>query len=245
MTCADVDRRLSEGREELTNSPDLQTHLSHCDRCVRLLKSAQSIAALLQPKLKRVRPWPPLWASVAAAFALAALFAGMQILGAGTAGWTGLNIPQVLLLAVWAGAVILAAAVSLDSALRPAARAPVPSWLPVLLLTLGFPALSGVLFPAGTGDRFVPEGLECLLGGLMIAAFAGGITYGVAAYGYVTDWARTGMLIGGLGGAVALIALQISCPDHYFAHVAVWHGLASGVAVLTGWLAGRRFQRTG
>lgn len=242
MNCADVDRQLSGGANSVPNPAELQNHVASCDRCGRLVQASNRIGDLLRRDLNRVLPWPPLWVSVAGILALAAAFAGIQAFSLGTAGWNEFAAPQLIVLGIWAAAVIIAGAVSLDASVRPAAREWVPSWLPVLLLALGFPALAGLLFPAGPTDNFVSDGLKCFSGCMVIAALSGAFAYGFARRGYVTNWPRTGALLGVIGAAIAAVALQISCSDHIFAHMIVWHGMAIVLPVIVGWTLGRRLQ---
>lgn len=242
MTCVDLDRCLSEGVEDLRAHPDLQSHVESCERCTRRLASAERIRVMIHQDLKPVRPLPPVWVSVLALFGLTAIIVAGHSASVGAAGLAALSPAQLLVLTLWAVAVIVAGAVSLEASIRPASRPSIPFWLPVFLLGAGFPAMAGALFPSGPVEDFISHGVRCLSGGLMIAALAGAVAYAFARRGYATDWLRTGLLIGAAGAAVASIALLFSCSSQESGHMAVWHGLIILISITAGYLFGRRLE---
>ncbi|MBK7928058.1 MAG: DUF1109 family protein [Bryobacterales bacterium] len=116
-------------------------------------------------------------------------------------------------------------------------RSFVPALAPLLLLPLGFASLVVFLFDAYPQQHFFAEGIACLSGGIMIALLTSAITFSFARRGYPLNWPLTGTLIGAFGGTVALLALQISCPDHESGHLLVFHGLAMLASIAGGYLA--------
>jgi hypothetical protein len=158
----------------------------------------------------------------------------------GAAGWAALSSLQALALATLFLAVIVLAALSLLASLRPAARRWVPPQLPIVLLPLGFALIVSALFTSHARAHFFSHGIGCLAGAAMIAALTAAVSFSFSRRGYALDWGLSGALIGAFSGAVALLALQLSCPDHDAAHLLVWHGSAMLASIAAGYLAGRR-----
>ncbi|MBN8731610.1 MAG: DUF1109 family protein [Acidobacteria bacterium] len=256
MTCAEVDRLLSEGTPivELKRIAACGGHLRNCGRCEELLRWAESPSpdpglggeaaararTLIHADLKPVRPLPSTLVVVVGAIALASALAGLHMLTMGARGWLALSPLQSLSLGLLFVSIVILAAVSLNATLRPAARSFVPALAPLLLLPLGFASLALFLFDAYPQQHFFADGIACLSGGFMIALLTSALTFAFARRGYPLNWPLTGALIGALGGTVALLALQVSCPDHESGHLLVFHGLAMLASIAGGYLAGRR-----
>ncbi|MBK7928322.1 MAG: DUF1109 family protein [Bryobacterales bacterium] len=255
MTCADVDRLLSEGTPiaELKQIAAVSDHLRTCGRCEEFLRWAESplpgsglgseaaarARTLIHADLKPVHPLPSTPVVVIGAIALASAIAGLHLLTMGRRDGA-LSLLQSLSLGALFAAIVILAALSLNVTLRPAARSFVPALAPLLLLPLGFASLVVFLFDAYPQQHFFAEGIACLSGGIMIALLTSAITFSFARRGYPLNWPLTGTLIGAFGGTVALLALQISCPDHESGHLLVFHGLAMLASIAGGYLAGRR-----
>jgi len=258
MTCADVDQLLSEGvpAMDLKLRPAVAEHMKSCRRCEDLIRWTDApmpgpavdasiedrIRALIRADLRPVRPLPSTVGAIGAALALAAVIALMHALTMGVCGWEALSLLQVVWLGGLSVGVIMLAAVSLIASIRPGTRQFVNPLIPILTLAVGFPMLIGWLFQSGPREHFVSDGVHCLAGGLMLAALTAGITYMLARRGYAINWPRTGAIVGVLGGVVALLSLQISCPDQELSHLLVWHGLAMLTSISGGYLAGLRTQ---
>jgi hypothetical protein len=258
MTCREVDQLLSEGRPaaELQRLPGVPPHLETCVRCRRILEwmltpspepemrasLAERVQAITHTDLKKVKPLPPLGVAALGAVAVTALVAALHVLTLGVDGWTRLSATQAGLMGGLALAVLLSAAASLLSSIRPGSAQGLPPGLPLALLVMGFPMLAAVLFPFEEWSRVLEHGIECLAAGLMVAAMTTGLTWLAARRGYSVDWSRSGALIGAVGGAAAIFALQVSCPAHEAGHLIVWHGLAAVIAIGGGYLAGRRMN---
>ncbi|MBI4907257.1 MAG: DUF1109 family protein [Acidobacteria bacterium] len=260
MTCTDVDQLLSEGvsvREMKLRAAVLE-HMQSCRRCEDLVSWTEApapdpglgelveerIRSLIHADLKPVRPLPSTLGAIGGAFVLAGMISLLHTLTMGVRGWTALSWLQVHWLSGLFLGVILLAAISLIASIRPGSRQRVHAAIPILALAIGFPSLIGWLFPSGPREHFVADGVRCLAGGLMVAAMTAGLTYALARRGYSTNWPRTGATIGVIGGVVAILALQISCPDQEFGHLLVWHALAMLLSITGGYLAGRRTMQS-
>ncbi|MBK7928059.1 MAG: hypothetical protein IPJ98_11405 [Bryobacterales bacterium] len=137
MTCADVDRLLSEGTPiaELKQIAAVSDHLRTCGRCDELLRWAESpspdpalgseaaarVRTLIHADLKPVRPLPSTPAVVTGAIAFAVAMAGLHMLTLGAQGWRALSLVQSLSLGALFAAIVILAALSLNVTLRPAA----------------------------------------------------------------------------------------------------------------------------
>lgn len=259
MICADVDRLMSEGVPvaELRRRAEVAKHVQSCPHCEELLSWAanpvpapeagplfeERIRSLLKADLKPVSPLPSAWTAAGGAFLLAGVVLLMHALAMGAGGWTALSRWQALWLSGLFMAVLLLAAVSLMASIRPGSRERVSPAIPVVALAVGFPALTGWLFPYCPRDHFVAQGIHCLAGGIMVAALTAAIAYAVARRGYSSNWSRTGALVGVLSSSVALGALQLSCAKLDLEHLLVWHGLVMVAAIAAGYLTGRRIGR--
>lgn len=258
MTCADVDQLLSEGvpAKDLRLRPAVAEHMKSCKRCEDLILWTEApmpgpalcmsiedrIQSRIRADLRPVRPLPSTVGAIGAAFALTAVIVLMHALTMGVRGWEALSLLQVVWLGGLSIGVILLAAVSLIASIRPGTRQFVNPLIPILTLAVGFPLLIGWLFQSGPREHFVSDGVRCLAGGLMLAALTAGVTYTLARRGYSTNWPRTGAVVGALGGVVAILSLQISCPDQELGHLLVWHGLPMLTSISGGYLAGQRTQ---
>ena len=259
MKCADVDRRLSEGRpvSDLLLSQEFRRHLEGCRRCSGLVawvetpcpapefsgQFEEKIRPTIIGDLTPVRPLPSKWASIAFVFALTTAVAALYAAGTGGAGLASLATKELLFLGGLLVAVIGLAAAALWSSICPGSRRPFPLVLPVFLLAAGFPLFSAVFFSAGPEDHSAFRGIRCLAGGLLASGLTGAAAYRLARRGCSDDWAVSGALIGTLAGAVGLVALQVSCPVHDLRHLLFWHGATLLLAISGGYLAGRARRR--
>ena len=255
MTCDDVDRLLSEGHpaRELKSMPAVVEHVRTCPRCDDVLAWTEApvpdpglgtfaevrIRSILQTDLRPVRPLPSTLGAIGGALSLAAGISLMHALTMGAKGWVSLSAIQASLLGGFVVVMTVLITISLIASIRPGSRRRGAPSIPIVVLAIGFPALVGGLFPSGSRDHFFAEGVRCLAGGVMVAAMTAGITYAIARRGYSTNWPLTGAMIGAIGGVVAILALQISCPDQEAGHLMVWHGLAMLLVISGGYLGGR------
>jgi len=256
MECADVDRMLSEGRAE---DAEVRTHVDSCDRCRAMVNfagnplpdfavstaAAERIRAAVRAELTPVRPLPGTRAWILGAVGLGGAWCGVHAVLFGTEGWAAMSAIQLTLLLGLALLVMAGAAVSLLDSVRPGSRQSFPPLAPAGLLMAGFALLAGLLFPAGMSPHFVREGVMCLVVGMIASAAVGGLAYLVARRGYSTDWRRTGMLLGVLGGAASMAGLSVECPRHEFTHLLVWHGLVILLSISAGFLGGRQSSKAG
>lgn len=254
MNCDDIDRLLSRQSALPAADPAVSAHLRDCPRCAALVdwsglpapepgstaSVSNRIRAFIHADLKPVRPLPAPALVVAAAFGLAVLIALLQAAAMGARGWHALSTGQLAALAILFLTAIPLTALSLIAAIRPGSPRTVPPLVPVLLLAAGFPLLVATLFSSGHQDHFVADGIHCLAGGLFVSAVSAAAAFSLARRGYSTDWRATGSLIGAAGGAIAVLALQISCPDQEVGHLLVWHGLVILTSVAAGFAAGSR-----
>ncbi len=254
MKCADIDRFLSEGTplHDMQIRPEVQAHLAHCRRCRNLIAWARTpfpepplgspvedrIRTLIRADLRPVKPLPSLAKAIASAFLLAFTLIAIHAMAMGLYGWQKLSFLQMVSLAALAAVILVVSVSCLMTSLQPGSNQRIHPALPVLLLLAGFPAWTIWFFPAADTGHFVQEGVPCLAAGLMMAALTAGMTHHLARRGYSTNWPLTGTLIGVVGGLIAVVALQLSCPDQELSHILVWHGLTIVISILGGYWAG-------
>ena len=190
-----------------------------------------------------MRPLPADKVLAGAFFGLMSLFAGLFAVLWGQEGWSLMSRADAVALGVFGtAAAVLLCAVFLRS-IHPGAVRRIPALAPFALLVLGYPALVFVLFPAHSSGDFVAGGIHCLKAGMLASVVSAVAAIFVAKRGYVLNGYLAGAAVGGFGGLVAAISLQIACPALEAIHLAVWHGLTIALSVGAGALAGGRAVR--
>ncbi len=196
---------------------------------------SRSIRSSLDP----VRPLPPSWVLAGGLIlicAAAALAAGMLLGPHGVQKMTGLEIGlifPVLGIFVWMGAVLCV------SEAIPGSRRPVAPWL---LAATGCAALAGVfglLFPDYRTERFVAQGMTCLVAGLGLALPVSLAVWWFLRRGFAVNPLAAGLARGTLAGLAGLAMLEIHCPNFEAPHVMVWHVAVLAVSSALGMLLAR------
>lgn len=259
MKCEEVDRRLSEGQSavDLQGVPEIRAHLSDCERCQSLLGWVQSpqpeiieqgalnsrMSHLLKKDLIPVQPLPSNTILSSGLLVIAILvlagFTGLM----GRQGLELMTTRQRVLLFLPGLCVAISLGVVLLWSIRPGAPRRLSAASVLGALIVGYPVLALLLFPAGRPERLFADGVRCFVAGLVTASLSVGAASLLIRRGYSLNVKLSGAVLGGIGGFIAAVALQIFCPDQHSLHLAVWHGLTILVSVAGGALFGGRFIR--
>lgn len=197
------------------------------------------VSGAICSSLHPVRPLPPAWVLAAGLFlicAAVALAGGMLLGPHGIQKMNGLEIGlifPVLAILVWLGAV-LCVAEAIPGSRRPAA--------PGLLTASGCIALAtvfGLLFRDYRTERFVSQGVACLIAGLGFALPAALAVWWFLRRGFAVDSVAAGLARGTLAGLAGVTMLELHCPNFEAPHVMVWHIAVLPVSGVIGMLAAR------
>ena len=194
------------------------------------------------PSLQLVRPLASPWAF---ALAFITVFAAVSALGAWALGVGGLPLLSgfqraVIFPVLFVGGII--AAMASVREMRPAGGTRIGS-LALAIGTLAPLAAFALLFSDYGDARFVAEGVNCLLAGVVCAIPAALAIYLLLRRGFVLDWRAAGLAIGTLAGLAGIGMLELHCPILKAPHLMFWHVAVVWVCGIGGCLAGWMYMR--
>jgi hypothetical protein len=208
----------------------------------------EQIANSIQSTLLPVRPLLPGWLLTAALLLSGVVVA---LLGAARAGFLGIDaLAPLSRLVIFASLTILwvTTATQVVSAWIPGSRRVFSPVALLLGVSISLLAVFWLEFSDYRTERFVSQGLRCLVTGLMHALVAALLGLWVLSRGYALNPVTAALALGVLGGISGVTMLELHCANFEALHVLVWHTLVvpiSGVAgALTGWALARRKRRT-
>jgi hypothetical protein len=243
-------------------SDEALQHLDQCRHCRTLYDwvSVGTRAASISPALSQrivdslrisltpVKALPARRVSITEFIVLFVIASAVLAGAMGAAGLAHASLTQIIAIAVPLITGIYFFSVMLANQMRPGSHQPV-SWN-VVLSAIGVALLAsmGVLFPWEAGQRFLSEGLPCLVVGLGIAAPMAALFWLIVRRGAPLSLIQTGGTLGATAGLVGVAVLQIKCPHQEAAHLLAWHAsvllIAVGGGMLAGWLAVRASDRS-
>ncbi len=194
---------------------------------------AQSIGASAAP----VRPLAPAWILSGGLVMLCAVLA---VAGAALLGFHGLRKMSALEVAAIFPvlAVLLGMAAAVCAAeMVPGSRRPVAPWALGVAGCLLLAAVFRLLFHDYRTERFVPQGMACLVAGLAQAVPAWAAAWWVLRRGFAVNSLAAGFARGALAGLAGVAMLELHCPNFETLHVIVWHIAVLPVSGALGLLA--------
>ena len=234
MTPQDMDRILAQAANRSV-PPDLDS--------AAIERAKASLPSLLGP----VRPIGSTWVLVSLFVAVSAAVALCGALGFGIRGLPVLSVARraIIFPVVLAGAWI--AAVASVREMKPAGGTRTGA---VALAIGGLAPLAAfaLLFQDYDSQNFVPEGVRCLLAGLVCALPAALLIFLLLRRGFILDYRAAGLATGTLAGLTGLGMLELHCPILKAPHIMLWHVAVVWISAIGGWLVGwiaqtRRNQR--
>jgi hypothetical protein len=195
-----------------------------------LRRISASMASSLQP----VRPIAPSWLL---ALGLVLVSLAMAILSASLLGMHGLRkLGTVQIGSIFTVLGILALLVSITSvsAMTPGSKHWVSSFTLLAIGLAAWLAADALLFRDYQMGRFVPEGVRCLLAGLIVAAPTGVLCWLILRRGFAVNPASAGLAAGTLAGLAGLVMLELHCAIVLAPHIMTWHTAVVPISALVG-----------
>lgn len=212
----------------------------------RVLGQGREMPAALGNRIREqiqrdTRPVTPMMGGGAYTLLFAAIVAAVAILFGAMLGFGGLHVlssmETVVILTVLAGVAIYGGAMAARS-MRPGSGS-LHVWVLGLVAFAGYELLVVTFFRDYSTDRFMHQGMLCLILGLVCAVFVALPLWIVVRRGFVVDMVRAGAVIGLVGGLAGLGALTLHCPVVTTPHAGVWHAAVVVVSMGLGGLFGR------
>jgi len=203
------------------------------------------ISGSIRSSLAPVRPLPPAWLLVSG---LCLICAAVALGGAARLGLYGIAklsaveaalIFPALAVFTWIAAVLAVGQMTPGSKRRLS---------PPLLLVIGSLALAAI-FASLFHDyriaaRFVPQGVACLVAGLLHAIPAGLAAWLLLRRGFAVSPFAAGLATGTLASLAGVTMLELHCANFEALHVMFWHTAVIPLSALAGALLARLFAST-
>jgi hypothetical protein len=217
----------------------------------RILESAESASAPVDPELLRtisthirgsLRPVRPLLSSRALASRLLFISVAVAFASAALLGLHGIRklslVEDALIFPILAVMTWLSAQVS-AAGMAPGSRRRAAPGTVLLAASLSIVAVFALLFHDYRTERFVPQGLACLIAGLVVAVPAAAAGWLLLRRGYAVNRTAAGLAMGTLASLAGVTMLELHCANFEAWHVMVWHTAVIPVSAAAGALIAR------
>jgi hypothetical protein len=204
------------------------------------------VSGNIRSSLNPVRPLPPAWvlAGVLLLICAAVALAGGMLLGPhGVQKMSGLEIGlifPVLGILMWMGAILCVAEAI------PGSSRPVAPWLLTVSGCIALAAVFGLLLRDYRTERFLSQGVACLIAGLGLALPAALAVWWFLRRGFAVNSVAAGWARATLAGLAGVTMLELHCPNFEAPHVMVWHiavlPASAAIGILAAWTA-RAYHR--
>ena len=198
------------------------------------------ISKSIQSSLHPVRPISASWILAGGLIAIcgAVALAGAMLLG--PHGIRKMNALEVGLIFPVLGILVWIAAVLCVAETIPGSRRPMSPWLLAVSACVALAAVFGLLFHDYGTERFVSQGMKCLIAGLAHALPASLAGWWLLSRGFAVNASAAGLAKGVLAGLAGVAMLELHCPNFEAPHVMVWHiaviPIAGAVGMLVAWM---------
>jgi hypothetical protein len=105
--------------------------------------------------------------------------------------------------------------------------------------SLALIAVFAILFRDYGTERFLPQGMTCLIAGLAHAIPAALAAWLLLRRGFAVDPVSAGVASGTLAGLAGVLMLELHCANFEAPHVMLWHTAVIWVAAAAGALTAR------
>src|SRR5579884_2766456 len=254
MSCDEVTEILCGAKPA---GPEVASHLESCAACRSLAGAFQTepkpvnTAVLDRVKtqvLGAVAPVRPMPTRTALSLAMFVIFAVVAVAGGFLLRMDGVRaltpVERAVIFSAVGLAALAASTLTASEMIPGSARMRARTLFAALVLAIE--AVFLVVFRNYSMGRFVPQGVACLIAGLVCALPAALLVLLVVRRGAVLQRASAGAAIGMVSGLAGLAALELHCPILLTWHVAVWHVavvvIATAVGALIGAVVNRGFR---
>jgi len=198
---------------------------------------ARSIGSSLGP----VRPLPPAWVLTGGLVLIGAAVAFAGAARAGFYGIQGLSVLERARIFPALGILLwLAAAASVGEMVPGSRRRTAPGFL-LGAGSLALLAVFAVLFHNYRTDRFVSQGVVCLIAGLLHTIPAALASWLLLRRGFAVNSVAAGLAAGTVAGLAGVTMLELHCANFQALHVMLWHTavmpLSGAAGALLAWAA--------
>jgi hypothetical protein len=201
------------------------------------------ISESMRSGIAPVRPLPPPWilSGGLILICLSVAVGGALLLGPhGIQKMDGVEIGLIFSLL---GVLVWLAAVLCVAEHIPGSRRPIAPWVLVAAGCITMIAVFGIVFHDYRITRFVPEGMKCLVAGLVHAVPASAAAWWLLNRGAAMNPRGAGLAKGALAGLAGITMLEIHCANFEALHVMVWHVAVLPISGLLGSLLAWKLSR--
>lgn len=192
------------------------------------------VTASLGASLGPVRPLPPPWILATGAILVCAAIALAGAARLGLSGFRELSgLQRVLIFPALAIQIGLAATVCVRERIPGSRRAVAPGLL-LAACCVSLLAVFAVLFHDYATERFVHQGVTCLVAGLLHAVPAALAIALLLRRGFAVNPVAAGLAAGTLAGLAGLGMLELHCANFEAPHLMLWHTAVVPVAAAAG-----------
>jgi len=250
--CKRVDEELDRqfGSPAPALSEPARRHLDECERCRKLNEwighassssscrpeTLASVHSRLSASLNPVSARPPLSILV---FRFGIVVVSLALLAIGfmrRAGFSRMNVPQLIGITIVLLAGVMLLAVCLAWEITPGSLRRVSATMATAMAAGGFAACVLLLFPWWTPEAFFARGWPCLGEGLGLAGPAALLLWLVARRGALPGTGAFGGLLGAMAGLAGASVLQFACDRQEGEHLLFWHGGVLLISMAAGFL---------
>ena len=193
---------------------------------------------MLRHDLKPVTPFPSLGTMLAVLGCLSVAVLVGYWLVMGSSGWFMLSPVQRMAVLLYAPIALVPVCCSLYWSIKPGSLRRFPPGVSLAAAFGGFVLFALLLTPMDPGPEFLAHGWPCFVSSLVVFIVSAATTMVVIRGGFSVNSYLTGGLLGGLGAATSIVALQLACPHQEAVHLLVWHGSAALLALIAGYFVG-------
>ena len=189
-----------------------------------------------------VRPLPPAWILTGCLILISAAIAVGGALLLGPKGVQKMNALEIGLVFPALSVLVWLAARACVAEAIPGSPRPLAPWALTVTGCIALAAVFALLFHDYGTERFVSQGMTCLVAGLAHALPASVATWLLLSRGFAVNSLAAGLAKGFLAGLAGISMLELHCTNFEAPHLLVWHIAVLPVSAAAGMLAARIYS---
>jgi hypothetical protein len=199
----------------------------------------ERIKGTIGSSIPPVRPLPPAWILTGCLILICAAIAVGGALLLGPTGVQKMDALEVGLIFPALAVLVWLAAKSCVAEAIPGSPRPLAPWALPVFGCIALAAVFALLFHDYGAERFVSQGMTCLVAGLAHALPASLATWLLLSRGFAVNSLAAGLAKGFLAGLAGVSMLELHCTNFEAPHILVWHIAVLPVSAAAGMLAAR------